>query len=121
LGCICHKLPLTWRLCAVIGGSGLSLASLRSHLLPEIPMNYAVLNFCALKLTDPKQNPYSCNTCMILIIVQRGATQSSLFIILQVHTTCFGCQPHPSSGVQKTVTAASGTCHIFLCSCLPPS
>jgi len=49
----------------------------------------------------------------ILIIVQRDATQSSLFIILQVHTTCFGCQPHPSSGVHKTVTTASGTGHIF--------
>ena len=49
----------------------------------------------------------------ILIIVQRDATQSSLFIILQVHSTCFGCQPHPSSGVNKTVTTASGTGHIF--------
>jgi len=29
----------------------------------------------------------------ILIIVQRDATQSSLFIILQVHSTCFECQP----------------------------
>jgi len=49
----------------------------------------------------------------ILIIVQRDATQSSLFIILQVHRTCFGCQPHPSSGVHKAVTTASGTGHIF--------
>ena len=44
----------------------------------------------------------------ILIIVQRDATQSTLFIILQVHSTYFGCQPHPSS-VHKTVTTASGT------------
>jgi len=51
----------------------------------------------------------------ILIIVQRAATQSSLFIILQVHSTCFGCQPHPSTGVRKTVTTASGTVQ------LPPS
>ena len=36
-----------------------------------------------------------------------------LFIILQVHSTYFGCQPHPSSGVHKTVTTASGTGHIF--------
>jgi len=49
---------------------------------------------------------------IILIIVQRNATQSSLYIILQVHSTCFGCQPHPSSGVHKTVTTASGTGHI---------
>ena len=49
----------------------------------------------------------------ILIIIERDATQSSLFIILQVHSTCFGCQPHPSSGVHKTVTIASDTGHIF--------
>jgi len=49
----------------------------------------------------------------ILIIVQRHATQSSLFIILQVHSTCFGCQPHPLSGAHKTVTAASDTDHIY--------
>ena len=50
-----------------------------------------------------------------LIIVQGDATQSSLFIILQVQSTCFGCQSHPSSGVHKTVTTASGsgTGHIF--------
>ena len=52
---------------------------------------------------------------LILIIAQRDATQNSLFIILQVHSKCFGCQPHPSSGVHKTVTTASGTKQ------LPPS
>ena len=41
--------------------------------------------------------------------------KSSLFVILQVHSTCFGCQPHPSSGVHKTITTASGTGHIFYC------
>ena len=48
-----------------------------------------------------------------LITVQRDATQSSLFIILQVHSTLFGCQQHSSSGVHKTVTTASGTGHMF--------
>jgi len=47
----------------------------------------------------------------ILIIVQRDATQSSLFIILQVHSTCFGCQTHSSWGIHKTVTTAFGTGH----------
>jgi len=56
----------------------------------------------------------------VSIIVQRDATQSSLFIILQVHSTCFGCQPHSTPGVHKTVTTAFGTSHIFLCSYLPP-
>ena len=54
----------------------------------------------------------------MLIFVQRAATQSSLFIILQVHSTCFGCQPHPSSGVHKTVTTASGAGHNF-CAATP--
>jgi len=52
----------------------------------------------------------------ILIIVQLDATQSSLFIILQVHSTCFGCQLHPLSGVHKTVTTASGIGHMFCAS-----
>ena len=50
----------------------------------------------------------------VLIIVQRDATQNSLFIILQVHSTCFGCQPHPSLVVHKTVTTA-------FCTYLPPT
>jgi len=28
--------------------------------------------------------------------------------LLQNYCTCFGCLPHPSSGVHQTVTAASG-------------
>jgi len=48
-----------------------------------------------------------------LINVQRDATVCSLyFILLHYHYTCFGCRPHPSSGVHKTVVTASGTCHI---------
>ena len=53
------------------------------------------------------------NRKSILIIVQRDITQSSQFIILHVHSTCFGCQPHPPSGVYKTVTTASSTGHNF--------
>jgi len=34
------------------------------------------------------------------------------FILPQNHPTCSGCLPHPSSGVLKTETAASGTGHI---------
>jgi len=47
-----------------------------------------------------------------ILITVRDATQSSLFIILQVHSICFGCQPHPSSGVHKTVPTASSIGHI---------
>jgi len=49
----------------------------------------------------------------ILIIVQQDATQSRLLVILQVHSKCFQCQPHPFSGVHRTVTTASSTSHIF--------
>jgi len=64
----------------------------------------------------------SVHRCSVLITVQRDATQSSVFIILQVHSThstCLGCQPRPSSGIHKTLTTASGTGHIFVQ--LPPS
>ena len=44
-------------------------------------------------------------TCLVSITVQRDATQSSLLF-------CKFTQPHPSSGVHKTVTTASGTGHI---------
>ena len=49
----------------------------------------------------------------ILIIAEGDAIQSSLFIILQVHFTCFRCQPHLSSAVHETVTTASGSGYIF--------
>ena len=40
--------------------------------------------------------------------------------LLQNYCTCFGCPSHPSSGVHKTVTAASGTGHItYLYNILP--
>jgi len=37
----------------------------------------------------------------------------SLFIVLQNHSTCFGCPLHPSSGVHKTVVATTGTSHVY--------
>jgi len=72
------------------------------------------MEYIQLCIAESKKNPKSyvyCSVhrCCILVTVQRDATQSSLFIILQVHSTCFGCQPLPSSGVHKAVTTASGT------------
>ena len=66
-------------------------------MIPFILLTYVLFN------DDCSRQDY------ITIIVQRDATQSSVFIILQVHSTCFGCQPHPSSEVHKLVTTASGT------------
>jgi len=44
---------------------------------------------------------------------QRNAVLSSLFIVLQNHSTCFGCHLHPSSGVHKTVVTTTGTSHVY--------
>jgi len=42
--------------------------------------------------------------------------------LLQNYSTYFGCPSHPSSGVHKTVTAASGTGHItYSGNNLPPA
>ena len=42
--------------------------------------------------------------------------------LLQNYSICFGCPSHPSSGVHKTVTAASGTGHItYLGNNFPPA
>jgi len=51
----------------------------------------------------------------ILINVQWDATISILyFILLQDHSTCFGCRPYQSSGVHKAAVTATGTSHMFL-------
>jgi len=42
---------------------------------------------------------------------QVDAVLSSLFIVLQNHSTCFGCPSYPSSGVHKTVVTTNGTSH----------
>jgi len=52
----------------------------------------------------------------ILITVQRDATQSSLFIIRQVHSTCFGCQAHQSSRVGQLLILIHLFTH-FECHC----
>ena len=40
--------------------------------------------------------------------------QYAVYILLQYHSTCFGCRPHPSPGVHKTVVAATGTSHMIV-------
>ena len=58
--------------------------------------------------------PGSVHHKSILINVQQDVTICSLyFILLRNHSTCFGCRPHPSSGVHKTVTTATSTSHIL--------
>ena len=49
--------------------------------------------------------------CNSILIRSNKMQQYAGIYLLQNHPTCFGCSSHPSSGVHKTVTAASGTGH----------
>ena len=44
-----------------------------------------------------------------ILIRSNKMQQYAGIYLLQINSTCFGCPSHPSSGVHKTVTAASGT------------
>jgi hypothetical protein len=44
-----------------------------------------------------------------ILIRSNEMQQYAGIYLLQNYSTCFGCLSHPSSGVHKTVTAASGT------------
>ena len=44
-----------------------------------------------------------------ILIRSNEIRQYAVVYLLQNYSTCFGCLSHPSSGVHKTVTAASGT------------
>ena len=46
-----------------------------------------------------------------ILITSNKMQQYAGVYLLQNHSTYFGCPSHPSSGVHKTVTAASGTGH----------
>ena len=51
--------------------------------------------------------------CLFHILIRSNKMQQYAGIyLLQNHSKCFGCLSHPSSGVHRTVTAASGTGHI---------
>ena len=54
-----------------------------------------------------------CIVNLFYVSDQRDADSSSLFIVLQNHSTCFGCPLHPSSGVHKTVVTTTGTSHLY--------
>ena len=47
----------------------------------------------------------------IILIRSNKMQQYASIYLLQNYSTCFVCPSHPSSGVHKTVTAASGTGH----------
>ena len=49
----------------------------------------------------------------IYISNQQDAALSSLFILLQNHSTCFGCPLHPSSVAHKTAVTTTGASYVF--------
>ena len=52
------------------------------------------------------------STCTERVLIRSNKMQQYAGIyLLQVYSTCFGRPSGPSSEVQKTVTAASGTGH----------
>jgi hypothetical protein len=48
---------------------------------------------------------------LFLKLIRSNKMQHAGIYLLQNHSTCFGCPSHPSLGVHKTLTAASGTGH----------
>ena len=87
----------------------MKLGSRVHHLLP--------LCFRCLRLwrfTDPRNREFyiygSVHRNSILIRSNKMQQYVSIYL-LQNHSTCCWCPSHPSSGVHKTVTAASGTGH----------
>ena len=61
---------------------------------------------------------YVLNIRVIISHINKCPTRcntNSPFIILQVYSTRFWCQPHPSSGVHKTVITVSGSGFFFVC------
>jgi hypothetical protein len=51
------------------------------------------------------------NSTFKVLIGSNKMQQYAGIYLLQNHSTCFGCPSHQSSGVHKSVTAASGTGH----------
>ena len=86
--------------------------------------DYNHLCWCAMKLKNiPRGLVLLCSyqfcvqlTLSILYInkIQQDATVCRDLFNAKSLSTCFGCPSHPSSGVRKTVTAASGTATTFL-------
>ena len=54
-----------------------------------------------------------CIVNLLYVSNQRDVVLSSFFIVLQNHSTCFGCSLHPSSGVHKVVVTTTGTSHVY--------
>ena len=57
-----------------------------------------------------KNREHSMN-CILIHVSSNGMQQYAGVYLLQNYPTCFRCLSHPSSGIHKNVTAASGTGH----------
>ena len=72
---------------------------------PSCTFNHFFFMFMVPCITNLYYNkPTRCNCSQSILLFY--------FILLQDHSTCFGCCQHPSSGKHKTVATASDTGHI---------
>ena len=63
------------------------------------------------KLKDQTTMAYDSTYATSILIRSNKMQQYAGIYLLQNHSTYFGCPSNPPSGVHKTITAASGTCH----------
>jgi len=120
--CNCYtKAPenTNYPLCVIITNTSTNTMADTFAAIDVVPSYFVLIVFLDVEFLDTFYVYGSVHRSSILIIMQRDATQSSLIIILQVHSACFRRQPQLSSAVHKTVTTASGTGHIFCA--VPPS
>jgi len=90
----------------------------RNSLVPvrKVPLVLPRHHRCS-RSSDFYENPFHS-----ILIRSNEMLQYAGIYLLQNYSTCFGCPSHPSSGVHKIITAASGTGHItYLGNNLPPA
>jgi hypothetical protein len=68
---------------------------------------------------EPLRTKFSLSNSVPILIRSDKMQQYAGIYLLQNYSTCFGCPSHPSSGVHKTVTAASGTGHSIWATTFP--
>ena len=114
--CVCpgslnrkHRHQLSGSHCLLFGNNKICLPAAMRPVLEaenyyENERNRASTSHTFSRLSKGRFIPY--------ILMSSNKTQQYAGIyLLQNYWTCFGCPSHPSSGVLKTVTAASGTGH----------
>jgi len=116
-----HRLVLwNWLQKHIRKGSMICWQKTASHILCSLSFRNKYMYFSILHLFNNTLNSYD-YTLSNINKIQQDATVCR-YLFTPDYSTCFGCPSHPSSGVHKTLTAASGTGHItYVSSNLPPA